>query len=530
MSNVLSRQKNTIHRYLLTLAVCMTGVWIILAFQPHLANTLMWRVLGDINQPTARHENAYVEVNGSFYLLGGRGTRPIQIYNPTDSTWSTGLNPPIELHHFQGAVLGDTIYILAAYTGEFPDETAVANIYKYATNSNQWVTGSVIPEDRRRGSAGVSFFNGKFYVVCGSTGGHGTASIRRAWFDQYDPATDTWTPLADAPRVRDHVHTAIVGNKLYVAGGRNGAMSNAVPEVDVYDFSTSQWSTLPTSTGNIPTPRSGAASVAVGNFLVVIGGETNQTLAHNEVEGYNTSTSTWVTLDPLNTGRHGTQAFFYNDNIYIVAGSGQMGGSPELTSHEVYETNGETNLPVELSPDFFAIADTQSIRLNWRTLSETNNAGFEVQHETEIGFEAIGFVNGHGTAVTPHDYEFTARELDPGRHVFRLKQIDFDGKFEYSPQISAFIEVGGRYYLGKIYPNPFNPQARFSLTLVREQHVNIRVYDMLGREVAVLFEGSLQPYQPYSFSIESDGWAGGRYLLQVRGTYFSASQGFTMIK
>ncbi len=511
--------------FVAALFVCITAFGVV-------SGLASWQVLNDANQPDARHENAYVEVNGKFYIMGGRFVRPVQIYDPNEGRWAQGSHPPdfFSLHHFQAAALGDTIYVLAAYTGTYPDEDQVENVYKYDTVTDTWVVGPEIPESRRRGSAGVAVRNGKFYIVCGSTGGHGAQSIRRTWFDEYDPSTNTWTQLPDAPRARDHFHTAIVGNKLYVAGGRDGNIGDNIAEVDVYDFDSGQWSTLPSNTGDIPTTRSGTATVAVGQFVVVIGGESNQTLANDEVEALNTATNSWVTLPPLNIGRHGTQAFLHQDKIYIAAGSGQQGGSPELTSHEVFDTSQEPKLPVELATDIVAIADSNRVYLQWRTLSETNNAGFEIQHRLDGSYITVGFVEGHGTSVVPHDYSFTVSNLAPGRHVFRLKQIDFDGAFEFSPEVSATVELQSEYVLGPIYPNPTNPQARFELTVDRSQEVRIDVYDVMGRHMTHLFSGSLESETPYSFVLDSQSLAGGTYMVRVRGAYFMTSKVFTVLK
>ncbi len=492
---------------------------------------LQWRTLNDQNSLQARHENAYVEANGKFYLMGGRGSRRVEIYDPADSTWSTGSLPPdnMQLHHFQAVAIGDTIYIISAYTDTFPDENAVEEVLKYAVNTDQWVVGSTIPAARRRGSGGAVLYNGKIYLVGGSTGGHGNNAVRKNQFDEYDPVTDTWTTLPDAPFARDHVHAAVVGDKLYVTGGRNGSNGDNVEEVDVYDFNAGSWSTLPSS-GDMPIPRAGAASVAVGNYVVVIGGESTRDLAHDEVHALNTLTNTWITMDALGTGRHGTQAIFYNENIYIASGSGMKGGSPELTSHEVLETDGATVLPVELAPGFRATANNNEVTLRWRTLSETNNAGFEVEHNIEGRFSAVGFVRGAGTTTEVQDYQFTLTDLPPGRHVFRLKQIDFDGTFAYSPQTMVFIQVANAVHLGDVYPNPLNPEGRFTLTLAQSQEVTIGVYDMLGRRVATVHEGQLVGQIAHTFSLNASNLAGGKYLVVAEGRNFTVSTPFTVLK
>lgn len=516
----------------LPLAVLLVGGMALAGSKLEPPGSLFWRLVNDTGEPRARHENAFAEAGGKFYLLGGRGTRRMEIFNPVDSTWTEGPHAPAQksLHHFQAAVVRDTIYVVGAYTETFPDEDTVTNIYLYDPINDQWEIGPAIPLANQRGAAAVGVYNDKLYVVGGSVGGHGASAVRLTQFDEYDPLTDTWTPLPDAPRARDHVQAAVVGDKLYVVGGRNGNQVDNVSEVDIYNFLTGTWSSLPSPAGDIPTPRGGATTLAVGDYVVVIGGESSQQLAHDEVEALNTLTNTWVTLNPLVIGRHGTQAIFYNDNIYIAAGSGEKGGGPELTSLEVLETNGQTNLPVELAPAFNAIAHGASVTLHWRTLSESNNAGFEVQHQQGSHFEPLGFVEGYGTSVVARNYQFEIKDLPPGRHVFRLKQIDFNGGFEYSPEISSLIAISSHFHLGDVYPNPFNPQARFTLTLALEQHVRIEVYDLLGRNASLIHDGILLPHEPHTFTIQAEEWAGGKYMLHVKGTYFSSSQIFTVVK
>ncbi|MFN6945658.1 MAG: kelch repeat-containing protein [Cytophagaceae bacterium] len=291
--------------------------------------------------PTHRHENAFVEVAGKFYLMGGRAPKPVEIYDPSTGTWSTGAANynsihASQLHHFQAVAVGTKIYAICAF--EDGSETNAQYVYIYDTENDTWSNGSEIPVARRRGSAGAAVYNGKIYVIAGITNGHDDGNV--AWFDEFDPVSGNWTSLTDAPRARDHFHATVIGNKLYVAGGRisRGAdgpgqvFLNTKTEVDVYDFETGNWSTLETS-GTF-TGRAGTATVAVGNEVIVLGGEgPNQQSAndgapwaHNEVEAINVGTGSWRALPAMNTGRHGTQALVYNNHIYIVAGSSRRGG------------------------------------------------------------------------------------------------------------------------------------------------------------------------------------------------------------
>ncbi len=302
-------------------------------------DTAQWETMQTQNEPTARHENAFTEANGKFYLIGGRGSRPVDIYDPQSNTWSEGHAPPLEMHHFQAVSYQGKIYVMGAFTGGFPDEKPIPNIYIYDPEADSWEKGPEIPQNRRRGAAGVAIYNDKFYLVDGIVNGH--TDGYQNWLDEYDPATNTWKTLPDAPHKRDHVQAAIAGDKIFVAGGRtssaatNQTLELTIPEVDVYDFNTGAWTTLD---NDIPTQRAGTASVVIGDEVIVLGGEsTAHEEAHNEVEALNINTLEWRTLPPLNKGRHGTGAAVYNGNIYMAAGSGNRGGGPELTSMEMYE-------------------------------------------------------------------------------------------------------------------------------------------------------------------------------------------------
>ena len=297
-----------------------------------------WIELSDSDgEPTHRSENAYVKSGDKFYLLGGRGDLPVEIYDPENDRWTTGATPPIPLHHFQAVAYDDKVYVIGAFTGGFPRETPVSNIYIYHTDTDRWVKGPKIPEDRRRGSTGTVVYQDKIYIMGGIQNGHTDGHVR--WFDSFDPETNEWEQLPDIPRYRDHFHAAVIDDILYLAGGRRSSYATGqvfdltMPEVDVYDFRTGSWDILPPS-GDLPTERAGTTTVATNKFLIVIGGESMaQEDAHSEVEAYNPVTGEWIELPSLNTGRHGVQAILHNGKIYIAAGS-QYRGAGAVNSQE----------------------------------------------------------------------------------------------------------------------------------------------------------------------------------------------------
>lgn len=296
-------------------------------------STGQWSLVESIDgsQPEKRHEAAFVRVADNFYLLGGRGMKPVSIFDTKSKKWKNGAVPPIELHHFQPVVYQNEIYVLGALTGGYPGETPVPDIYIYNPKKDKWRKGATIPEDRRRGGAGVALQGDKIYLVCGIKDGH--RGDHKKWLDVFDLKTQRWEKLPDAPRPRDHFQSVIVDNKLYNLGGRttiaaDNPFKNTIGAIDVFDLKTQTWSTL---SNPLPTLRAGNFTLVLNKEILVLGGESfTQEPAHSEVEALHTHTHNWRTLPALPQGRHGTGAVLMNNQIYTASGCGNRGGSPEL--------------------------------------------------------------------------------------------------------------------------------------------------------------------------------------------------------
>lgn len=304
-----------------------------------------WELLPSDDMLMQRHEHGYVAVGDRFFLIGGRGERPVQEYDPATGTWHMRAPLPMEMHHFQAVAYDGRIYVMGAFTGGFPDETPIGHVYIYDPEEDAWAQGPEIPQSRRRGAAGVAAYQDQLYLVSGIQNGHMDGHV--PWLDALDPATGEWRSLADAPRPRDHFQAVVLDGKLYAAAGRRSsyatgeALQLTVAEVDVYDFAADTWSTLPPG-ANIPTQRAGAAAVNFDGKLVVMGGESAVGLgesswppAHDEVEALDPAAMEWATWAPLAVGRHGIQAIVHEGRIFVASGSRTV-GSAEINSHEVY--------------------------------------------------------------------------------------------------------------------------------------------------------------------------------------------------
>ena len=140
------------------------------------------------------------------------------------------------------------------------------------------------------------------------------------------------------------------------------------------------------------------------------------------------------------------------------------------------------------------------------------------------------FVEGYGTTEAAQNYAYSVRGLAPGHHVFRLKQIDFDGSFEYSPEVEVDVEVPQAFEFSALYPNLFNPETNFTLAVAQPQHVCIDVRDVLGRPVAMLQDGDLVPHKQYRFQFRSPTLPSGLYFIQVTGCTFTATRKAVLLK
>jgi Domain of Unknown Function (DUF1080)/Kelch motif len=295
---------------------------------------------GDV---VGRHENAFIEYHNKFYLIGGRGVNPVNVFDPKTNSWETKGKSPMEIHHFQAVVYGNAIYLVGAMTGGYPEENPLDCIWIYYPETDKWVKGAEIPEPRRRGGAGAVVFDDKIYIAGGIKLGHTSGTTN--YFDSYDLKTGKWEALTDAPHIRDHFPAIVANAKMYCIGGRNtsvhhpeefSAFFNAtISEIDYYDFLERKWYTLKEP---LPVPTAAGGLVKMDNNLLYIGGEGIQNQAYNQSQCLDLSTGKWSQLAPLNTGRHGSGAVLYDNTIYFAAGSPNKGGG-NLSTIEVFSLN-----------------------------------------------------------------------------------------------------------------------------------------------------------------------------------------------
>lgn len=198
-------------------------------------------------------------------------------------------------------------------------------------------------------------------------------------------------------------------------------------------------------------------------------------------------------------------------------------------------------VPVELI-SFSASVNGNSVLLNWETVTETNNSGFDIQRmqtdnsDQQSDWVKLSFIPGHGTTTDPQSYSFSDEHLSPGIYKYRLKQIDYDGSFEYSNTVEAEISYPEKFSLSQNYPNPFNPTTKIRYSIpdiipneAKNLLVSLKVYDILGREVATLVEEE-KPAGEYVVEFSGAYLPSGIYFYRLKADAFSETKKLILMR
>ncbi|MDQ3021049.1 MAG: T9SS type A sorting domain-containing protein [Bacteroidota bacterium] len=199
-----------------------------------------------------------------------------------------------------------------------------------------------------------------------------------------------------------------------------------------------------------------------------------------------------------------------------------------------YEFDSIT-LPVDLTALTATVLNRRDVRINWATASEVNNSGFDIERadingQTSNDWRKVGFVEGNRTSTTSNNYTFIDRGLNTGKYNYRLKQIDFNGNYEYF-NLSYNIEIGipSVYNLSQNYPNPFNPITKIDYDIPYEGKVRIVLYDVSGREVAKLINDA-RPAGYYTLNFNALNFASGVYFYSLIAKDFFSTKKMMILK
>lgn len=192
-------------------------------------------------------------------------------------------------------------------------------------------------------------------------------------------------------------------------------------------------------------------------------------------------------------------------------------------------------IPVELT-SFTANVENNSVYLNWQTASELNNSGFDIER-CQIGSDGnrsewikLGFIQGKGNSTELNSYSYidgSAKSV--GTYVYRLKQIDYDGTFEYSHEVEIDVNKPVQYELSQNYPNPFNPTTTISFSVPENSHVSLRVFDVLGNEVTTLLDEQVSTGR-HEVNFDAGNLASGVYYYTLQAGNFTSTKKLMLMK
>ena len=233
---------------------------------------------------------------------------------------------------------------------------------------------------------------------------------------------------------------------------------------------------------------------------------------------------------------------FTNDGETVYISTSMLDSNPPDPHSFLFAiaTGPDSTIDVELI-SFIATVNINTVSLNWLTATETNNHGFEIQkkklevrsqseglltEETEWGL--VGFVNGNGTTTETSAYSFTD-EVTSGKYLYRLKQIDFDGAFEYSNEIEVEVSPLTEFSLEQNFPNPFNPTTTINYQIIKNDFVSLKVYDILGNEVATLVNEE-KPAGSYEINFNASSLSSGIYFFKLQAGSFIETKKMLLLK
>ena len=188
-----------------------------------------------------------------------------------------------------------------------------------------------------------------------------------------------------------------------------------------------------------------------------------------------------------------------------------------------------SSVPVELT-DFYSNVSNGKVLLTWKTATEINNRGFEIQRSSDrTDWSTIAYIDGKGTTTEPNIYSYTDEPAISGTYYYRLKQYDLNGNFEFSKTIEVDLRIIKDFVLEQNYPNPFNPSTTIGYELPKESDVMIKVYDILGNEIATLVNGK-KPAGVHEVNFDGSNLGSGMYIYRMNIDNYSVTKKMILMK
>jgi hypothetical protein len=242
----------------------------------------------------------------------------------------------------------------------------------------------------------------------------------------------------------------------------------------------------------------------------------------------------FVRTNPIYVAHYNGSQWLQTAASFADLGGGTYSATASgFTSFSPYGVGNDGALPIQLASFSASVVRGNDVEVTWKTVSETNNYGFEVYRKRDGADDwlKITFVNGHGTTLTPQSYSYLDRSVPFGKYYYRIKQIDLDGKSDTFPEMEVSVGVApGAFVLAQNYPNPFNPTTTIEFTVPQSGRATMKVYNVLGQEVATLFEGNAEAGRINTVRFNASNLPSGLYFYTLKSTCASDTKRMLLTK
>ena len=454
------------------------------------------------------------------YNSGGTGTSSVSFfgnYIGTDITGENDLGNGAEGIRMQHPASNYTIGGSSAGQGNVISGNGDDGIH---LNDNATVLGNKIGTDKDGVSDIGNDANGIFIQSVGTDntiGGNSSADENIIAFNGADGIeVNSFTTTVNNEIARNSIFS---NNNLGIDLGENGVTANDADDndsgannlqnfPDITEASIDGSNNLTVTYSVNSTTGNSAYPLTVRFFKADSGNEEGQNYLgeHSYTSGnaQNSVMTTFVAAASISTGDH-----------IVATATDANDNTSEFSTSFV--------LPVELT-FFRGLEKGSNVTLEWQTATEINNEGFEIQHSEKGKWENMGFVYGKGTTYETQNYRYEIPGMTAGSHTFRLKQTDFDGQFQYSDNVSVFIENNDQRNRLTIYPNPVKNSVQISLNLPTDQFAKLEIQNAHGQSVEILHEGLLPEGRSDFSGFDFSDLPNGFYLIQLKGDGISESR------
>lgn len=224
---------------------------------------------------------------------------------------------------------------------------------------------------------------------------------------------------------------------------------------------------------------------------------------------------------------------FYGTNVYSSYKPSDDLDAPTGLLFQTVNTwvnNTSGVLPVSLA-SFTSSVNKNSVELKWRTLSETNNSGFDIERKSknEAAWQKITNIKGAGNSNTEKNYSYKDVNVQTGKYNYRIKQVDFNGNYQYYDlQGEVTVGVPSKFDLGQNYPNPFNPVTKINFDLPNDSKVSMIIYDVTGREIKRLVNNEIRQAGYHTVELNGSSLSSGVYFYRMNAE--GSGKSFIMTK